>query len=189
MFTNVNDFVKVYNQVLDPELCRVIKRRLRRCRWQTHTFYDAIRNQSVRHADELMVSFDQFEEVNTLRNHMRDIFLQYINQDMRDYNAWFGAVQGFSGPRFNRYEVGTQMHKHVDHIHSLFDGQRRGIPILSMVGSVNDGYRGGEFVMYEDTVIDLPLGSILVFPSVFMYPHGVKPVTRGTRLTFVSWAF
>lgn len=37
------------------------------------------------------------------------------------------------------------MRKHYDHIHSIFDGQRKGIPVLSMLGILNNDYEGGEF--------------------------------------------
>jgi predicted 2-oxoglutarate/Fe(II)-dependent dioxygenase YbiX len=81
------------------------------------------------------------------------------------------------------------MEQHCDHIHDLFDGDRKGIPILSVVGSLNDNYKGGEFVMFEDTHIPLTAGSVMVFPSVFLYPHRVQAVTEGIRYSLVSWAW
>jgi predicted 2-oxoglutarate/Fe(II)-dependent dioxygenase YbiX len=81
------------------------------------------------------------------------------------------------------------MAKHVDHIHSMFDGNMKGIPILSIVGMLNDDYEGGEFVMFDDKIIELKQGDILMFPSVFLYPHEVKPVTKGVRDSFVSWVW
>ena len=78
---------------------------------------------------------------------------------------------------------------HCDHIHSIFTGEARGIPILSVVGSLNDGYTGGEFIMFDDYKIKLNPGELMVFPSNFMYPHKVNLVTSGVRDTFVSWAW
>ena len=40
------------------------------------------------------------------------------------------------------------MAEHCDHISSLFDGQIKGIPMLSVVGQLNDNFEGGEFVMF-----------------------------------------
>ena len=40
-----------------------------------------------------------------------------------------------------------------------------------------------------DTVIDIPPGAVLIFPSNFMYPHKVEPVTKGTRYSYVSWVY
>jgi predicted 2-oxoglutarate/Fe(II)-dependent dioxygenase YbiX len=75
---------------------------------------------------------------------------------------------------------------HADHIHSMFDGERKGIPILSVLGVLNDDYEGGEFYLI-DKKTDLSKGDIIVFPSNFMYPHKVEPVTKGTRYSYISW--
>ena len=80
------------------------------------------------------------------------------------------------------------MRKHYDHIHSIFDGQMKGVPIVSIVANLNEDYKGGEFVC-RDKKINLKTGDILMFPSNFMYPHKVKETTEGTRYSFVSWAF
>lgn len=94
--------------------------------------------------------------------------------------------------RYNKYEVGTQMLRHHDHIRSLFDGMRKGIPVLTILGAMNPSseYTGGEFVFDNfDTEIKLEMGEIMVFPSVFLYEHHVNEVTSGQRFAAVSWAF
>lgn len=98
-------------------------------------------------------------------------------------------VTKYSSPRLNKYSMNTQMDDHVDHINSLFDGNDRGIPILSMVGVFNDNYEGGEFVFNDDHVVNLRAGDVLMFPSVFLFKHRVNTVTDGTRFSFVSWGF
>ena len=64
----------------------------------------------------------------------------------------------------------------------------KGIPILSIVGLLNDNYEGGEF-MIRGKEVKLIRGDILIFPSNFIYPHEVKDITKGIRYSFVSWAF
>jgi predicted 2-oxoglutarate/Fe(II)-dependent dioxygenase YbiX len=64
----------------------------------------------------------------------------------------------------------------------------KGIPILSVVGLLNDNYGGGEF-MIRGKEVKLIRGDILIFPSNFIYPHEVKDITKGIRYSFVSWAF
>ena len=96
---------------------------------------------------------------------------------------------GFSQIRFNRYNKDQIMSKHIDHIVSLFSGNPRGIPILSILSLLNDNYQGGEFIMFDDYEIKLKAGDLLIFPSVFLYPHLVKPVTKGIRYSFVSWCY
>ena len=38
------------------------------------------------------------------------------------------------------------MAEHCDHIHSIFEGERKGIPVMTALGSLNDDYMGGEFL-------------------------------------------
>jgi predicted 2-oxoglutarate/Fe(II)-dependent dioxygenase YbiX len=77
---------------------------------------------------------------------------------------------------------------HIDNIHSLFDGNEKGIPVLSIVGIFNDNYKAGEFKILDKEII-LKQGDILVFPSNFMFPHQVKTIEKGTRYSFVTWAY
>ena len=48
------------------------------------------------------------------------------------------VIREFIEFRFNKYIKGTQMRTHYDHIQSMFDGTMKGIPILSIVGLLND---------------------------------------------------
>jgi len=81
------------------------------------------------------------------------------------------------------------MAEHCDHISSLFDGKIKGIPMLSVVGQLNEDFEGGEFVMWGDKVIEFESGDLIIFPSNFVYPHRVEPVTKGSRYSYVSWAY
>lgn len=84
------------------------------------------------------------------------------------------------------------MKPHVDHITSLFDGSTKGVPVLSIVGLVNESEEGGEFFMNFKNCKKQYLtsaGELLIFPSTFLYEHEVKPVKKGTRDSFVSWTF
>ena len=50
----------------------------------------------------------------------------------------------FSTIRFNRYGKGQIMRQHHDHIHSIFDGKEKGIPVLSFILNLNDDYEGAD---------------------------------------------
>jgi len=99
----------------------------------------------------------------------------------------FKGWNKFSQIKFHRYSKNQIMSKHSDHIHTLFEDDIKGIPILSIVGVLNDDYEGGEFIMFDDYEIKFKAGDLIIFPSIFLYPHLVKPVKKGTRYSFVSW--
>ena len=102
---------------------------------------------------------------------------------------WFDGWEGYSAIKFLRYSEDHKMSEHCDHIRSLFDGKIKGIPMLSIVGQLNEDFDGGEFVMWGGKVIELKAGDMIVFPSNFMYPHRVEPVKKGKRYSYVSWAY
>jgi predicted 2-oxoglutarate/Fe(II)-dependent dioxygenase YbiX len=42
---------------------------------------------------------------------------------------------------------------------------------------------------FKITNIKLKKGDLLIFPSVFLYPHKVEPVKKGIRYSFISWVW
>lgn len=107
---------------------------------------------------------------------------QMINQT----NVGVSYIHDF---RINQYQNNCLMREHVDHIHDLFDGTRRGIPILSIIVNLNEDYTGGDLLFFENKKYILKTGDVIVFPSNFLYPHSVLPVISGTRYSMVSWGY
>jgi hypothetical protein len=95
----------------------------------------------------------------------------------------------FSAIRFNRYSPGQIMRQHHDHIHSLWNTQDAGIPVLSFILNLNDDYEGADLYFWDDYIVPLGKGDIIMFPSLFLYPHGVTEATRGRRFSAVSWGW
>ena len=59
---------------------------------------------------------------------------------------------------------------------------------LSTVLFLNNDFEGGEFAFFDrEFKYKLEKGDALLFPSNFMYPHEVMPVTKGTRYSIVTW--
>ena len=52
----------------------------------------------------------------------------------------------------------------------------------------DDDFDGGEFSFFNQEKIINPLkGSAIMFPSNFMFPHEVLPVTKGIRYSMITW--
>ncbi len=98
------------------------------------------------------------------------------------------VVNRFNFPRFNKYQEGTLMRKHYDHIKLWGNETDSGIPILTMLVGLNDDYEGGELILAGDSY-KLKAGDFMCFPSSFLYPHEVKPITKGTRYNMVAWGW
>lgn len=90
-------------------------------------------------------------------------------------------IQGDTGYELLRYETGQFYTQHTD----AFKENPRAV---SCSFALNDGYTGGEFAFFDrELKYSLKKGSVIMFPSNFMYPHEVMPVTSGTRYSIVTW--
>ena len=63
---------------------------------------------------------------------------------------------------------------------------------IQIIINLNDDYEGGDLIFTdqsekENKRLKLGKGSVVFFPSNFMYPHGIQPITKGTRYSIVSW--
>ena len=159
--------------------------------WQRHSYTDSktFTNESKNGDKELDVCYGinltYLKELHKLTWKALEKYIVIEKLGGDTFQGW----KGFTPIRFNRYKKGQIMSKHQDHIQSLFTGERRGIPILSIVAVLNDDYEGGEFIMFDNYEIKFKAGDLIIFPSVFLYPHLVKPVKKGIRYSFVSWCY
>ena len=190
----VEDYIRVY-QIEDENNLKQNTRFLQKLNWDKHHWatYNRYRVESE-NKNELDSAWFQPNDNQNEKDYMYSIFqsaLRFYLSDMLKEGFNFD-INNLSNIKFNRYHENTNMDEHVDHIRSLFDGEAKGIPILSMVMALNDEteYEGGDFVFTGiDKRIRLKAGEVVIFPSVFPYKHTVEKVTKNTRYTAVVWAF
>ena len=189
MDRDLSSYVMVLENWVSKDVCEKTISEMQNADWRQHTFYN-VENGTYgtrSGSKELDIAFgNNLTTKPYIMQRIWDAYKEYLTQ----LNfPWFNGWQGFTEVRFNMYKETRLMAEHCDHIHSMFDGERKGIPTMTALGILNDNFTGGEFVMWGDEVIPMPAGSIVVFPSCFLYPHRVDPVTEGTRYSFVSWAW
>jgi hypothetical protein len=192
MKKDLSDYVKHYKSFLKDDICDKTILELNKLNnnlWNEHTFFNSVTNTSVKLSGDQELSTLFSKEITTKEIIMKELWTAIYNY-IKDINfSWFGGWKAYSEIRFNKYSENTKMAEHCDHIHSLFDGKEKGIPILSVLGILNDNYEGGKFIMFEKEEIKLKKGDLLIFPSLFLYPHKVEPIIKGTRYSFISWVW
>ena len=186
--TDLQHYVKSFKGRINGDLCDTLIQEMKPIEFSQHTFNNKMtgKNKPRSGSKELSVSWDDCPSKSILTKELWYVIHDYLTYiDM----PWFVSWSGYTPPRFNKYDEDKKMALHCDHIHSMFDGKTKGIPTLSVLGVLNDDYEGGEFIMFNDTEIKFSKGDIIVFPSLFLYPHKVEPVKSGTRYSYISWVW
>ena len=190
---SIKDYIKVFN-VLDTKQCQNILSILKEYDWEKHKWNNYKTGKSTSEpTKELDITYPtkflEKEMAKVISNALLDYQNYFILEERnKDENLKY-FLHKSTPVRFNRYPTGTMMRKHYDHIHSIFEGENKGVPIVSIVGVLNGDYEGGNFVFNNNYEVKLKTGDLLIFPSNFLYAHEVKEITKGTRYSYVSWAF
>jgi hypothetical protein len=188
MNRDILSYVKLFKNELDGSICEKSILQLESADWKQHEFYDPFRKEYAPRSGNLELEMAR-KHIST-RDYLMDKIYKCLFRYTNDLNfAWFNGWSGYTEIRYNRYQKNSFMAEHCDHIHDIFDGERQGVPILTVLGLLNDNYSGGEFIMFENITIPLSGSDILVFPSNFLFPHRVEPVKYGIRYSFISWAW
>lgn len=112
-----------------------------------------------------------------------------FNKAFLDYENFYDlSVKGF---RIND----IQILKYVDGGHYEFHSDHS--PLLprtySSILFLNDDFEGGDLLFkypLSKQIVKIPKkkNTLIVWPSNFLFPHKVTPVTKGERYSVVSWA-
>ena len=177
----VDDYIFVVNAI-PKEVCESLIDECNKKQWKKHTWNNYATGTSTSEpTKELDVMPCTQEQQNKITPHLIKALeayqTKYATPGEKTQGAW---LTKFSPIRFNKYTIGTMMREHYDHIHSIFDGKMKGVPIISIVGQLNEDYEGAEFYC-RGRKIELKTGDILLFPSGIVYPHMVKETTKGIR--------
>lgn len=120
------------------------------------------------------------------------LLFKHIDREISNHYFNFKAkfkhcdVSKINEMQFLRYDVGGKYTPHTDQ-HQKYNRA------VTVIFNLNEDYEGGEFVFYhpngKEIIKEVPTkkGQIIYFPSNFMYPHAVKPITKGTRYSIVIW--
>ena len=89
------------------------------------------------------------------------------------------------GVRFLRYDLGGHGAMHSDQSPATANYR-----ILTCSINLNDNYGGGEtLILRGDSQVKVrpKEGKVIIFPSNFLFPHAITPVTSGTRYQAITW--
>ena len=178
---NLSSFVKFYRKALPLYFCKKVIEQESSLEWQLHEWTNYSGVSESPQSDQEFLRTD-------LKGYTSIPFSEIIKNCVIDYSDQFNfKINRYSPLVVNKYEVGTKLIEHIDHKTNYFDGKEKGIPILTVIASLNDDYQGGSLIICKDIEANLAAGDLVVFPSNFMFPHSISTIERGTRFSINQW--
>ena len=188
--TQLKELIHVERGIIPQNLCDYIVDQIEKNEWRPHSWYNNVQGTfGSEETKELDVQNITAEHQQLLTPFMISAGAAYNAKYHFECERTMQIMNKFSAIRFNRYSPGQIMRQHMDHIHSLWNTQDAGIPVLSFILNLNDDYEGAELYFWDDYKVPLGKGDIIMFPSLFLFPHGVTEATKGRRYSAVSWAW
>ena len=190
VYSNCFDKVILKETIKELQSLKTIKKspseNISNLHWESHSWYNPTEKtlEARKDGKELESTGKTVKHHDVIMKVLFNYILKYV-QDLK-HKSFYGWT-GYTPILFHRYKKGTTMASHIDHITSIFE-DKKGVPVLSVVGQLNDSFEGGEFVVLDKT-IKMKAGDLLIFPSNFIFEHQVKKITKGTRLSFISWVY
>lgn len=181
---NINDYIVTFDNVITDALCDAVLNEYKKCEDWVPATTSSGRSDAERQCHLIGISFPSVIEKNAkVRAKLDKYVFASAGLAIKKYNEKFplAFIQEDSGYDLLRYEANQHYKQHTD----SFKERPRAV---SCSFALNDDYEGGEFAFFDrELVYKLKKGSCIMFPSNFMYPHEIMPVTSGTRYSIVTW--
>lgn len=144
-------------------------------------------NKDIRDTSTIYMSLDHKSlTARHWHNYLMSQFREGLNRYFQEYNFASFPSMDLVDMQILRYKEKGHYDFHVDH-------SRAAPRTMSMILLLNDDYEGGNLSFADpdgsnQNIISNKKGRLILWPSNFLYPHKVNPVTKGTRYSIVCWA-
>lgn len=175
---DVRNYIKHYPKAFPTDFCKdiinYVSSPTNRDRWKRS---DVIGDyKEMRTCSEIQILPNRDTHIDNLIYYYVKKYIGIYSDDVNFFNC-----KQDSGYTILRYEVGNEFQYHCDH---CLEYNRASTMIINL----NDDYVGGQLNFTEDLVTyDLGAGDIMIFPSSYVYPHKIRPITKGIRYSIVTW--
>lgn len=165
----LSSYIKVYDDIFSKKECNtILKEYIESSGWNSSESEDNYNFQSLSIPKDSTVDDLIFSKVS-------DVLQKYTN-DFPNCN-----LKTDNGYHLMKYDTKGYYRQHTDNFYEF--------PNKAFASFfLNDDYDGGNFCFFNKKhKIEQKLGSVVVFPSNFMFPHEITKITKGTRYSLVTW--
>jgi predicted 2-oxoglutarate/Fe(II)-dependent dioxygenase YbiX len=186
----IKNFVKIYDEILPLKVLSNLIRFANISNFnkaQVGTDNSSVENFNVRKAyNSVLSNLSNSMTVVHWCNLLHFYFQENLNKYRFDANILDYEYRNIFDIEILKYENSGFYTWHVDHFAR--------IPrTMSCILLLNNDYEGGNLCFRNpdgsgEWEVEVKPNRMIVWPSNFLFPHTVKPVTKGTRYSVVAWA-
>jgi Rps23 Pro-64 3,4-dihydroxylase Tpa1-like proline 4-hydroxylase len=182
---SLDEYIFTLDSVVPDELCdRIISEYQNSKFWIKSSVGGGNVDDNIRNCDTINISTEEILNENfEIRKKIDEDFFLCASKALNEYRKLFPEVASEidTGYGLLRYKTGQFYVQHTD----SFLNQQRSVSCSFLL---NDDYMGGEFAFFDrEIIMKGSKGSIIMFPSNFMFPHEIMPVISGTRYSIITW--
>jgi predicted 2-oxoglutarate/Fe(II)-dependent dioxygenase YbiX len=181
----LEDYIYVVKNALSYKVCdEILNEFINSDEWVDTVVGKGEIKKDIRNCETIVMSFPHVIQKNKdIRHGLDNAIFDGASKCIKEYNTKFSHchIEEDSGYELLKYPEGCFYKEHTD----SFKARPRAVSCSFIL---NDNFEGGEFAFFnKELVYKLEKGDALMFPSNFMYPHEVIPVTKGVRYSIVTW--
>lgn len=185
LHSNLENYILVIKNALTSPLCNlVLNEFINSNEWEDTVIGTGLVKKNIRNCQTIVISYPHIIERNKkIRLKIDKYLMASASECIKKYNLKFPlcSIEEDSGYELLKYPEGCFYVEHTD----SFKARPRAVSCSFIL---NDDFEGGEFAFFnKELKYKLEKGDALMFPSNFMYPHEVMPVTKGTRYSIITW--
>lgn len=180
-------YIHTFDNIVSEELCSLIYNEYSNSDdWEDSQIANKETpvNKNIRNCRSINLSASNVKEKNfEIRDKIDKLLFESVSNAVKMYSECHSdfAIDIDTGYQLLKYDTGGFYVQHID----SFKTEQRSVS-CSLV--INDNYDGGEFSFFGgDIIIKAKKGSAIMFPSNFMFPHEILPVTNGVRYSIITW--
>jgi hypothetical protein len=186
-YNKLEDYIYIVKNALSLNLCDEILDEFKNSyEWEDTVVGSGLGvvDKSSRNCETIIISFPHIIQKNSeVRHKLDNAIFDSASKCIKEYKNKFShcEIQEDSGYELLRYPKECFYIQHTD----SFKARPRAVSCSFIL---NNNFEGGEFAFFDrEFIYKIDKGDAIMFPSSFMYPHEVMPVTEGTRYSIITW--
>lgn len=181
----LDQYIHVFEDIVSEQICDEILSEYENSNdWSDTMVGDMNVDKNIRNCDQILISSPEtIAKNNEKRTKIDNMLISCVRSAVDRYSRIHKEflIDIDTGYQLLRYKEGNFYIQHTD----SFKKEQRSV---SCSIQLNDDYEGGEFAFFDrQTKIKAKKGSVIMFPSNFMFPHEIMPVTKGIRYSIITW--